>query len=68
MDMWGETGVASNKYTEATVSETEMKKGKMSFAQAYHLGLVNTFSSRTYNIVGATILTNGIEFSIHKPG
>ena len=29
MVMWEETGVASNNNTEATVSETEIKKGKM---------------------------------------
>ena len=28
MVMWEDTGVASNKNTEATVSETEMKTGR----------------------------------------
>ena len=31
MAMWGETEVDVNKNTEATVLETEMKKGKMSY-------------------------------------
>ena len=35
--MWDETGVASNKNTEATVSETEMKKGKMSLDSFKHI-------------------------------
>ena len=37
MVMWEETGMASNKNTEATVSETEMKKGKMSFDSLKHI-------------------------------
>ena len=55
MVMWGETGVASNKNTEATVSETEEGKDVLRFAQAYNMGLVNTFIQKqeehliTYN-------------------
>ena len=56
--MWGETGVGSNKNTEATVSEIEMKRGR--FPQipssiTYNPGLVNTFFQKqedhliTYN-------------------
>ena len=37
MVMRGETGVASNKNTEATVSEAEMKKGKMSLDSLKHI-------------------------------
>ena len=37
MVMWGETGVASNKNTEATVSEIEIKKGKMSLDSHRHI-------------------------------
>ena len=33
----GETGVASNKNTEATVSETEIRKGKMSSDSLKHI-------------------------------
>ena len=37
MVMWGETGVVSNKNMDATVSETEMKKGKMSLDSLKHI-------------------------------
>ena len=37
MVTWGETGVASNKNTEVTVSETEMKKGKMYLDSLKHI-------------------------------
>ena len=37
MVMWENTGVASNNNTEATVSETEMKKGKMSLYSLKHI-------------------------------
>ena len=37
MVMWGETGVASNKNTEATVSETELEKGEMSLDSLKHI-------------------------------
>ena len=37
MVMWGETGVASNKNIEATVSETEMKKWKMYLYSHKHI-------------------------------
>ena len=37
MVIWGDTGVASNKNTEATVSETEMKKGKMYLDSLKHI-------------------------------
>ena len=37
MDMLGETGVASNKNTDSTVSEAEMRKGKMSSDWLKHI-------------------------------
>ncbi len=37
MVMWEETGVASNKNTGVTASETEMTKGKMSLDSLKHI-------------------------------
>ena len=37
MVTWGETGAASNKNMEATVSETEMKKGKIYLDSLKHI-------------------------------
>ena len=47
MVMWGETGVASNKNTEATVSEIEMKKGKGESIAMQHIILVMDYRMKT---------------------